>query len=151
MANVSFDFSGVEKQIETAAMDRLEGAAKIVRDKAKSILSGQLKGGWKEHGPYLTYRQKKTGKIVAIMPGNYPWTARHYGDMIKTIRVHRDDEKKDVWIIAGNALTWWALQMEFGRGGWKGGAKPFFRPAMSGSQSEVKAYLEGGAIGGKEL
>ena len=151
MVDVSFDFSGIEKQIEMAAMDRLESAAKIIRDKAKSILAGQVRGDWKEHAPYSRYRQKKTGKMIDTISGAYLSTERTHSAMVDTIRVHRDDDKKDVWILAGNRVTWWAVQLEFGHGGWKGGPKPFLRPAMAGSESEVKTCLEGGAIGEREI
>ena len=158
MAGVNFDFSKIEKQIETAAMDRLEGAAKIIRDNAKTILQGQMKGGWREHGPYRRFRatriinEQKVKVMTPYSGGSGPaWTARHYEDMIKTIRTHRDDDEKNIWILAGNYLTWWAVQMEFGLGGWVGGRKSFLRPAMEGSASQIKGYLEGGAIGGREI
>jgi hypothetical protein len=51
---------------------------------------------------------------------------------------------KNIWVMAGAYDPWWALQMEYGHGGWKGGAKPFFRPAMRESMGEVVAICESG-------
>jgi hypothetical protein len=75
--------------------------------------------------------------------------------MAKTIRVV---EKKglglhagpNVRVYAGNYKTWWAKQMEYGRGAWKGGAWPFMRPAITGSKAQIKMVLETGSGETKE-
>ena len=132
MAKHNIDLSKYDSEFIGAAMKRVEASAKVIQAEAKTILSGKLKGDWKEHGPY------KDGSS---------WTARHHGDMIKTIRVVRKEGKKNVLVIAGHYNTWWATQLEHGRGGWKGGAKPFMRPAMKNAEGAITTILEGGGAG----
>ena len=130
-------------------MERLVASAEVVRMNAiyklQSLItgmtticrkSGDTKEPWKEHEAY------KKGAAV----GKY-WTARHYRAMVHTIRVVRkyNETSRDVRIYAGNKKTWWALQMEYGRGGWKGGAKPFLRPAIRSSIAQIKVIIESGA------
>ena len=50
-------------------------------------------------------------------------------------------------MIAGNYKTWWATQLEFGRGQWRGGKKSFMRPAVNKTKGQVTAILEGGGSG----
>jgi len=126
-----------------AALDRVESAADVIRNKAKvrlkqSIAAAAMGPGlagerWREHGPY------KTGNTAQ-------WTQRYHKEMVNTIRTVRshDKSKKNIFVMAGQYLTWWALQLEYGHGGWKGGAKPFFRPALKESMSEVIAICESG-------
>lgn len=114
-------------------LDRLEVAAQIIADDMKNILTGQVKGNWREHGPYGG--------------GSAPlWTARRHGALAKTIRVVRrkNDASRNIWIMAGNWAVWWALQTEYGRGGWKGGRKSFMRPAMKKAGAAIQTALEGG-------
>ena len=117
-------------------MKRLVASAEIVRMNAIYKLQGLIRGGWKEHEEY------KTGGAA----GKY-WTVRHYREMVHTIRVVRKygGTSRDVRIYAGNRKTWWALQMEYGHGQWKGGAKPFLRPAIRSSIPQIKVIIESGA------
>ena len=125
-----------EKLFINASMDRLEKAADAIRDEAKAILRGKLKGGWQAHGVYKTGKSK--GQV---------WTERDPGALVDTIRTvrKRGDPDRNIWIMAGNFKVWWALQTEYGRGGWRGGAKPFMRPAMRKANKQIKAILESGA------
>jgi len=74
---------------------------------------------------------------------------REIGALRRTIRVTEKTGEsgligRDVRVIAGNRKTWYALQVEYGRGGWKGGAHPFLRPAMRGRKAEIQRVIEGG-------
>ncbi len=133
MATIWFDWGKYDVKIEKVCMDRLENAAKAIRDDAKSNLSGKLKGDWPEHGPY------KSGAYAGKA-----WTARYHGAMANTIRYVRRDDKKNIWIMAGNNETWWAVQLEYGRGGWKGGRRSFMRPAIDNT-GKIEAALGTGA------
>lgn len=128
---IDLNFGQYDPEIYKASMDRIEAAAEVIRDDARQILKGKLRGNV-TRPPYT---------------GGAPWTARTAGAMVETIRVvqSKDPEKKNVWVMAGNFLTWWAVQLEFGRGQWRGGAKPYLRPAMKGAEGKVKSILEGGA------
>ncbi len=119
-----------------ATMDRLEAAGKIVRDDAKRILTGKLEGNWTEHGPY------KSGKDKGAT-----WTARYKKKMVDTVRVVRkygDTKGRNIWIMAGNYDSWWAIQMEYGRGDWKGGKRSFLRPALKGAAAAMQNVIENG-------
>jgi len=150
MARVNFNFAQYDKEIINASLDRVEAAAIVIRDKARVILSGKLKGNWKEHGVYKRYWRKGNPKGEWIPYTGSSWTAREKGAMVKTIRVVRKPGKNNVWVMAGNYNTWWAVQLEYGRGAWRGGAKSFIRPALAGSKDEIRVALEGGAIDSSE-
>jgi hypothetical protein len=130
---IELNFKQYDLEIHKASMDRIEAAAAVIRDDARRILKSKLRGNV-THPPYA---------------GGSPWTARTAGAMVETIRVVRskDPAVRNVWVMAGTFLTWWAVQLEFGRGQWRGGAKPFLRPAMKGAEGNIKAILEGGAAG----
>jgi len=138
MAKIDIDLSQYDTIFFAEAMDRVEAAAIVIRDEAKRILKGKLKGNWQEHPPY------KGGSV---------WTEREKGAMVETIRAvrSRNEKIKNVYVIAGNYKTWWAVQLEYGRGQWRGGAKPFMRPAMKATETKVHAILEGGAAYGREI
>jgi len=132
-------------EILSGAMERIEKAAIVVRDAARAKMTG-FKHTWKEHGPYST--GKYHGQI---------WTARDYNALKETIRVTKKKETgltggfgykaaKDmnVWILAGQFKTWYAVQVEFGRGEWKGKPHPFLRPAFNESMGKIKSIIENG-------
>ena len=141
------DLSKYDAEFFNAALDRVESAADVIRNSAKVKLKASIasaKGNpppslagerWKEHGPY------KTGQNAGAS-----WTKRYHKEMVNTIRTVRSKNPavKNIWVMAGAYDPWWALQLEYGHGGWKGGAKPFFRPAMRESMSEVVSICENG-------
>jgi hypothetical protein len=135
MAELNFNFKQYDELIKNACMDRLRDAAACIQMNA--IL--KCKKSYKNRRPVY-----KKGPYAGQI-----YTARDMDIMAKTIRVV---EKRglglhagpNVRVYSGNFKTWWAVQMEYGRGAWKGGAQPFFRPAISGSKAQVKAILENG-------
>ena len=141
----NLDMSKWDAEFFHDALDRIESAADVIRDKAATRLKAAIASAkgipkpsqagerWKEHGPYTN------GNTAS-------WTARHHKEMENTIRTVRskDPTVKNIWVRAGAFDPWWAKQLEYGRGGWKGGAKPFFRPAMKESISEVVSICENG-------
>lgn len=139
MAKFNLDLSKYDTEFYAAALDRVESAADVIRNKARVKLKNSIvaAGGeyWREHGPY------KTGKNAGAI-----WTERKHGEMVKTIRTVRSVNPliKNILVMAGQYKTWWALQLEYGHGKWKGGAKPFFRPALKESMSDVVAICESG-------
>lgn len=129
---INWNTTEFEAKCLNVGMDRLEAGAKIIRDDAKRILASKIKG------PPVTRPAKGPA-----------WTERKPGSMIETIRVVRkkDPSVRNIWIMAGNRDVWWATQLEYGRGEWKGGPKPFLRPAMKGAASAIKAIMENGSGG----
>lgn len=135
MRATKWNTSDFEKRCKGVGMDRLEKACWAIADEAKRILRSKIKG------PPITR---------PVPPGRTDvWMERTPGAMVDTIRVVRrkGDTSRNVWIMAGNYKTWWAKQMEYGRGGWKGGAKSFLRPALRRAKSlaGVRSALESGA------
>ena len=110
------------------SMDRLEECGNLIAADAKQILQSQITGT-----PITRTNQKAE------------WMEREPGALVNTIRVVRkhDSTSRNIWVMAGNKKTWWALQTEFGHGGWKGGAKPFLRPAFKKAASTCQGVLEG--------
>jgi|GEM_PF-2206975 len=132
-------------EILSNCMERIEKAAVVVRDAARAKMTG-FKYTWKEHGPYST--GKYHGQV---------WTARDYNALKETIRVTKKKESgltggfgykaaknMNVWIMAGNYKTWYAVQVERGRGEWRGKPHPFLRPAFQESQDKIKSIVENG-------
>jgi hypothetical protein len=116
-------------EISKAGMPVLKECADIFRDEAKANLRPILVLNWKPHGP---------------PPGGDIWKGREdYAEMLNTIRVveKRDSKARNIRIYAGNYKTWWAVQMEWGRGGWKGGPRPFFRKSIQTSAPKIRALL----------
>lgn len=135
MAIIKWDVSEKIPELRLLGMDRLVKAADIIRDEAKQILTNKIKGPPITHPPY------QTGKYAGQI-----WTAREYMAMVKTIRVvtKTDSTERNVWIMAGNYKTWWALQMEYGHGDWRGGKKAFLRPAINKSLSKIRSFIQNG-------
>ena len=132
MAKIEWDISKKLPELIIAGMDRLERAGEIIRDEAKAILKSKINP---KHPPYDVNRPAYSGKY---------WTERKAGSMIKTIRVTRKDGVRNIWIMAGNSKTWWAIQMEYGHGEWKGGPRAFLRPALKKSIPKIRAMIENG-------
>jgi hypothetical protein len=122
-------------------MERLEAAAKLMAADMSQTLESEIAAYNAKSGP-ITRGPK---------PGRPSYDERYPGSMVKTIRVRRlfndvygmgvQVGHRNVWIMAGNYNTWWAIQLEYGRGGWNGGAKPFIRPIMRRADSYMKAVL----------
>ena len=130
MANVKFNFEQYDGQIAKASMDRIRKAANIIKQVAKAkCVVGTVNRPAKPGQPY--------------------WMERSPYAMRNTLRVVEKTgatgiSNRNVRVYAGNSKTWWAVQMEYGRGGWKGGAKPFLRPALRATKSAVQSILENG-------
>lgn len=159
MAKINFNFSKYDFEIRQASLDRLEKAAEAIRDKAKALLSAQIKETYKEHGPYrrryvkgsglIGYMSGESSAANIVYGGTAPiWTERQHGAMVKTIRVVRSKNPNinNVWVMAGNFKTWWAVQLEYGKGDWRGKKKSFLRPAMTAAAQGIRSALQGGAI-----
>ena len=128
---VNFNLEKYDQQFMRAGLDRMEKAMGVLQLAAvlKIVKSYEHRRPAYKTGPYA-------GQV---------YTARDMDIMAKTIRVVRRDDKKDVRLYIGNFKTWWAVQMEYGRGAWKGGPKPFLRPAVSASRSQMQVVLESGS------
>lgn len=130
MGEIKFNFEQYDGQIAKACMERLRKAAEVIKESAKSkCIVGTIT------------RHRK--------PGQPEWMERSPGAMRDTIRVTEKNGKaglvgRDVRIYAGTKKTWWATQMEYGRGGWKGGRRPFMRPALRATKAEVQRIIENG-------
>lgn len=128
---VNFNLERHDQQFMRAGLNRMEKAAAVIQMNA--IL--KIVKSYENRRPAY-----KTGAYAGRI-----YTARDMDIMAKTIRVVRRDDKKDVRVYVGNFKTWWAVQMEYGRGAWKGGPKPFLRPAVAASRGRIKVILESGS------
>ncbi len=125
--------NAMDETFENVAMDRLISAAYIVKDAAVRKLRGHIGSG------------KTTGISRPVYKkGPYkgqPWTARDFGQLLKSIRVVRKrtksgkslSSKRDVRIYAGHFLAYYARIFEY--------SKAFLRPALNESISEIKSIL----------
>ena len=131
---INWNTAAFEKECIDVTMDLLMVAATLIVGDAKRILASKGNKGFNR---------------PVYQSGAYPgrsWTARQAGAMVKTIRAvrKRGDTSRNVWIMAGNYVTWWALQLEYGRGAWKGRAKSFLRPAMANAPKHLQSVLAAG-------
>jgi len=131
---IKFNFEQYDGQIMKASMKRLNRAARLVQRKAKRrCVVGTVNRPVYETGA-------AAGKL---------WTGRQVGAMRETIRVVERYQKYgkmiakfgNVRVYAGNKETWWAVQMEYGKGGWVDGRKSFLRPALRESKSKIQMIL----------
>jgi hypothetical protein len=125
MAQLKWDITEIMPEIVKAGMDRIKECAEVFATHAR--------------------QNCRVGTINRPAKGEF-WTEREIGALKNTIRVvtKKDSQSRNVWIMAGNKKTWYATQVEYGRGGWKGGAHPFFRPAAAQSLAEMKNIIENG-------
>jgi hypothetical protein len=143
MARIDWDLQKYDGEFKAAGMERMVKAAEAIRDVAKQNCKVGTVTRPARRYVILDHKRVPVG-------GTDVWTERSPGAMSDTIRVVRLwDESKDiskpenVRVYAGDFKTWWAVQMEYGRGAWKGGPKPFLRPALHSSEGRVRAIIEG--------
>ncbi len=122
---------GAMNEFKGVAYDRLLTASYVVKDKTVQRLRGQIKHnisrGVYKKGPYA----------------GEPWTARHAGEMLHSVRVVQKKEDMgqqagratadftNIRVYCGNYLAYYADIFEF--------TTPFMRPAFEASMSEVKS------------
>jgi len=107
----------ITKEIEKAAMDRLEGAGKHIESHAKQLCP--------------------VGK--AVPRHGKPWTERIPGELRRSIHTERDDKELIVRVVAGSYMAFYGWWVEFGTV--KMRARSYMRPAMRSPM--VKAVIEG--------
>lgn len=154
MGRIDFDLQKYDGEFKKAGMERLERAAEVIRDTARSLVVT----GTVTRVPGRRRFVNKAGHMVES-PNPPIWMERIPGAMKQTIRTVKKrgfdntlgmdsggiwTDLVDVRVYAGNYKTWWATQMEYGRGRWRGGAKPFMRPAMIQAEGAVRSIIEGG-------
>jgi len=137
---IDWNFQQYDGEFKKAGMARLKKAADAIRDIAKQKCKiGTISRPARKSIVY-------EGKLVPDLKKS-GWTAREIGAMRNTIRTveSRDPDKADnVRIYAGTEDVFYAVQMEYGRGGWKGGRKSFMRPALAAAEGKVRSIIEGG-------
>ena len=129
MAEIVFNFEQYDGQLAKACMKRIRKAAELIKDEAKA--------------------RCPVGTVSRPAINGKTWTERKPGtlrDSIRTAEKNGEEglEGRDVRVIAGSYKAFYAVQTEYGRGGWKGGARPFLRPALRKTKSEVQSILENG-------
>lgn len=131
---IKWDIDAFLEDCKDVSMEGLEACANIIRDEAKHILETKLQSNWYEHGVY------QSGPLKGVY-----YTEREWQAMVATIRTvpRRKGQPDDVWVMAGNSKTWWAIQLEFGKGEWRGGNRSFLRPALRKSLTAMKAVFGG--------
>jgi hypothetical protein len=137
---INFNYQEKLPEIADAGMVVLEECCEIIVDEMKSDLNKTLVGNWRTHGPY------QSGPYAGET-----WTGRESKTaMLNSIRQVKKDESgtifnikkaRNIWVMAGNYKTWWAVQMEFGHGDWKGGKRPFFRSGINKSMPKIGSLI----------
>lgn len=124
MIRISWNPDLASEEITRKAMGRLEKAAEVVADRARSLVP--------------------VGKDIP--QGEGKWSKREAGALKRTIRVVRlkGDPKLDVRVYAGNRTrgVFYAHFLEFGT--IKMRAKPFLRPALNSTRGLIKGMVETG-------
>lgn len=138
MAEVKLNFAQWDEMLANASLARITEAAELLRDDmhSKCIHSYQFRRPAYKKGPYAG--QVYTARDMDIMANTIRVVPKKVGGLHGYINVR---------VYAGNFKTWWAVQMEYGRGAWKGGAWPFMRPAINATKSQIKVVLESGSGG----
>lgn len=122
----NFNPNKFDATFEKVAVERLVDAAKVVKAAARRRCPvGVTSRPMYLSGPYA----------------GQPWTARDAGQLKKSIRVVRKktksgkafSKKRNVRIYAGHTLAYYATIVEH--------SKPYMRPGLAGSLSEVKQII----------
>jgi HK97 gp10 family phage protein len=118
-----------DQEFMSASMERLKKAAEVVAEKAR------------QKCPVGTISRPIYGE------GQYagkPYTAREPGALKKTIRVVelKGSKARNIRVYAGNYDIFYARFVEYGTA--KTAARPYLRPALTGSRTEIRAILENG-------
>jgi hypothetical protein len=137
----------VNRYVEGVAMDRLVDAGEILRDEVKTKLKAQFHRGWNRGGeprkpPHLYDINRPVYRSGPYKDAQ--WTARYgktYKTLLKSVRLVRKltpktkalSKKRSVRIYAGHYLAFYADIFEYYR--------PFFRPALRGSNDKMKSAL----------
>ena len=129
----NFNPNKFDETFENVAIERLVEAAEVVKNKAKQKLQSQI-GTRKTTG--ISHPIYKKGPYRG-----QAWTARDFGQLLKSIRVTRRKTKsgraflkmRNVRVYAGHYLAYYADIFEF--------YKPFMRPALWESISEIKSIV----------
>lgn len=122
-----------DETFENVAMERLVEAANVIKLQARINLRQQI-GKGKTTGISRPVYKKGHNANVA-------WTARNFGELIRSIRVVRKkteagrafSKKRNVRVYAGHYLAYYADIFEFYR--------PFMKTALIQSLSEVKSII----------
>ena len=118
--------NAMDETFENVAVERLVEAAQVVADAARRRCPvGTVSRPMYKTGPYA----------------GQPWTARDAGQLKKSIRVTQKvsksgkplTRKRNVRVYAGHYLAYYASIVEF--------SKPFMRPALAASLSQVKSVV----------
>ena len=115
---VGWDSEKIRQAVMKEHLVNLESVGNLIAKKAKA----KCKAGTTSRPMY------KTGRYAG-----QEWTKRDAGALKKTIRAVMKKGKKDVWIIAGNKITYYARIVEF--------YTPFMRPALDSSKAAAKRIL----------
>lgn len=119
----NWDSGAITVEMEKRAMDRMEKAGGVIASKARQNVP--------------------VGEDVP--QGKGKWSKREAGALKKSIRVVRlhGDPKMNVRVYAGNkGDVFYAHFVEYGTV--KMSAKPFLRPALNSSKSEIMNIMENG-------
>jgi HK97 gp10 family phage protein len=121
MRVVNWSPGKVTAEVEKKAMDRMAKAAEVVAEKAR---------GKVPIGKDIT----RGGK----------WGNRKAGALRDSIRVTRlaGDPKQNIRIYAGSKAVFYARFVEYGTKYMS--ARPFMRPALNGSKSQIMTIMENG-------
>jgi len=123
----------MDQSFENVAIDRLVEASEVVAKKARSNLRRHI-GSGKTTG--ISRPVYKTGPYAG-----QPWTARNFGELLRSIRVVRKktksgrafSKKRNIRIYAGNYLAYYADIFEY--------SKPFLNPAFTSSFPEIRSII----------
>jgi hypothetical protein len=116
----------MDETFEDVAIERLLEAAQVVAAAARRTCPvGTISRPIYKTGPYA----------------GQPWTARDAGQLKKSIRVTQKTSKtgkplfrkRNVRVYAGHYLAWYGSIVEH--------TKPFLRPALNGSISEIRSIV----------
>jgi len=110
-----------------AGMNRVKKAAELVAERARiKCKVGTISRPMYRRGPYA----------------GQPWTARDAGQLNQSIRVVEKhdqkgfDKRRNIRVYAGHYLAYYASIVEY--------TTPFLRPALNGSNAEIRGILENG-------
>lgn len=110
--------------------------------KADPMIMGASMGRLEKAGEVIAKRARQKCPVGMDVPkGKGKWSARDAGALRDSIRVVRllGDDRKNIRVYAGSKKVFYARFVE--RGTVKMKKRPYLRPALSASKSDIKRIL----------
>jgi len=116
--------------VDAIVAERMNAAAEVLAENTRANLRSII-----QHA--ISRPVYKTGKNA-----NKWWTARTAGELLHSVRIVKQENSRNIWIMVGQRKAYYAVMFEAAADPSRG--KAFFRPAILKSRSRMLSILKNG-------